>query len=139
MRFLQEAGKKATGKGKAVGGRNHTEALETKRADERAQGGCARSTDIYGAEYSVREPKSKRGDSLDTASSRATGNMPSIALITNKSCSSISSLYPVLQPSQETVSFPRKKWKRSRPLIGILLMVDVTSTVHLSYGNQQMR
>lgn len=57
--------------------------------------------------------KGKRGDSLDTAGSGATGNMPGIALIMNKSCSLISSLYPVLQLSQETISFPRKKWKRS--------------------------
>lgn len=61
MRFLQEAGKKATGKGKAVGGRNHTEALETKKADEKAQDGCTWSTDTDGTEHSMRELKANAG------------------------------------------------------------------------------
>lgn len=105
-------GTRAPGKGEAVGEGNHSEALEAKqlmtgprRADHGGQ-------EEIGLGTVCREPNSNPGDPLDSARSKACGNFPSLAVIMNKLCSLTSSLYPVLQPSLETMSFPKRKWER---------------------------
>lgn len=57
--FLQGEDKGAAGKGEAVDEGNHTEALESKRADARSLEGWACGTGTGGAEHSVQRAKVK--------------------------------------------------------------------------------
>lgn len=57
--FLQGEEKGAAGKGEAVGEGNHTEALESKRADSRSLEGWAWGTGTGGTEHSGQRTKVK--------------------------------------------------------------------------------
>lgn len=81
--FFQGVGKRAPGKGKAVGEGNRTEALEAiemMRGPWRAEPGLQGETGLATVD---REPNSNPEDPLDSASSKVRGNFPSLAPLMN--------------------------------------------------------